>query len=388
MAVHSRIGASTCERWWNCPGSVALVNTLPPQRESEYAAEGTAAHELAERCLRDGVDAAELIGELSKNGFVWDDEMAEHVQTYLDVIRHDISLYDCLSDDLSIEHKFHLTEIHPEAFGTCDAILRVFLKKVIVYDLKYGQGVAVEAEDNKQGQYYALGGLEGGDYEEVEVVIVQPRAKHKEGPVRRFQTTRTALEEFGQELKTKAENTQKKNAELCAGRWCKKTFCPAMAVCPAIRKQVEIIAKDVFAEVEQIDLPKPEALTPLELRRALDSAELLDQWIKAVKSYAYSLAIMGKEVVDYKLVRGNPGNRKWNDEAEVIKTFSDTGDELYNKKLKSPAQLEKVVGKERVKAFVIRAEGKLELVPRSDERTAIAKDADSAFAKIENQQIE
>ena len=42
MTAHSRIvGGSTAKRVMNCPGSVALVATVPPSPPSKYADEGT-----------------------------------------------------------------------------------------------------------------------------------------------------------------------------------------------------------------------------------------------------------------------------------------------------------------------------------------------------------
>ena len=45
-AAHAVLSPSSAERWFNCPGSVALIDTLPPEafRTSKFAAEGTVAH--------------------------------------------------------------------------------------------------------------------------------------------------------------------------------------------------------------------------------------------------------------------------------------------------------------------------------------------------------
>ena len=46
---HSNIvGGSTAKRVINCPGSVVLVQQMPPQVESKYAAEGTLLHACME----------------------------------------------------------------------------------------------------------------------------------------------------------------------------------------------------------------------------------------------------------------------------------------------------------------------------------------------------
>ena len=47
---HALLGASKAHRWMTCPGSISLESTFPEQ-ESFYAAEGTAAHALAEESV-------------------------------------------------------------------------------------------------------------------------------------------------------------------------------------------------------------------------------------------------------------------------------------------------------------------------------------------------
>lgn len=384
--VHSKIGASTCERWWNCPGSVRLVEACPPQKESPYAAEGTAAHELGEICLRDGSDAASHIGEFAKNGYEFTDEMAEAVQMYLDVIRFDMATYDLKIEDIKIEHRFHLSHIDEMAYGTNDCNLPVFLDKVVVYDYKHGQGVAVDAEENKQLLYYALGAVELGEYDTIEVVIVQPRAIHKDGPIRRWTITADDLHIFANELRERIKLTKKPKAEVKAGVWCKKTFCPAMATCPAIRKTVETEAMVIFDRPSPT-LPSPETLSPETLCRILDTMPLAEEWFKAVWAYAEAKANNGDKLLGYKLVQGCEGNRKWSDEGRVSAEFFDVhGDKIYDIKLKSPAALEKVVGKKEIKKvnnLITRAEGKIILVPESDPREMVQPTATKVFIEQE-----
>ena len=59
---HAKLAPSASSRWMNCPASIALEAKYPELPESEYAEEGTAAHSLAERCLRENLDAFMLIG--------------------------------------------------------------------------------------------------------------------------------------------------------------------------------------------------------------------------------------------------------------------------------------------------------------------------------------
>lgn len=420
---HSKIGASSCERWWNCPGSVALIETTPPQPESEYAREGSAAHLVGEWCLRTNRDAAEYVGhtivqvqtkkgekrfefeadartlkEATKigNDITVTDEMAEAVQVYLDTIRNDMKKFNVHESDLSIEHRFHLTHIDDDAYGTNDCNIKVAFVKIIVYDYKHGSGVAVEAEDNRQGLYYALGAAYGEEFDEIEIVIVQPRAVHKAGPVRRWSVSKTDLEAYGNELKTKIAATRVNNAPRKCGEWCKKTFCAAISVCPEVRQTVETAAMTVFKDPGiEARLPRPEALDAPQLRRLLEAIPLIDTWAKSVMAYAENQMNNGQKVPGFKLVRGGEGHRKWVDGAEIdlnkavsaLNCNREIPIEIYERVLLSPAQLEK---KEKsLKAITpkltSRKQGKIIMVPESDPREAVSPNVIEVFAEEQEQ---
>ena len=385
MTAHSKLSASTCERWWNCPGSIALIATVPPQQPSKYAEEGTAAHELAALCLRDGSEALDHVGNWSDNGYEFTDEMAEAVQVYLDCIRADMAQYN--TRDILVEHTFHLPISDTPIFGTCDCCLPIALDRLIVYDYKHGQGVAVEVENNKQALFYALGASLEGDYDTIEMVIIQPRAPHADGRIRRWVITAAELMEFEEQLKTQVDRAEMPDASLKCGKWCEKTFCPALAVCPAVRARVERDAMVVFQQPVKV-LPPPETLTPLQLRRLLEGAPLIEAWLKAVWGYAEQQANAGKEVLGFKLVQGREGNRKWIEEEKVKELLLPLKIEIYEKKLLSPSKIEKVLGKSKglIKDLVTRTEGKIILVPENDPRPEAKPNAIKAFES--NDEIE
>lgn len=393
--THSQVGASSCERWWNCPGSVRLVATLPPQPTSGYAKDGQKAHALAEFALRKNVDAfkaSTLYNVDDGIGVGISMEMVEAVQVYLDVIDEDIFKYKMKKADLEIEKQFVLTHIHPDARGTNDANLGVFLDRLIVYDFKFGSGVAVEAEENKQAMYYALGAMQGGDYDIIEVVIVQPRAIHRDGPVRRWSLSRAALVDFGRELKLKIESTQALSAKLVCGDHCQKYFCPALAVCPAVKGQVNEVARGVFDEPVRA-LPTPESLTPVALRKLLETIPLIDAYVKAVEAYALNILNTGGSVPGYKLVQ-KKSNRQWRDEEAVIKRFG----ELCIKRTEaviSPAQMEAALklehsakeSKQMVDMFTFKPDTGTTMASEDDPREAVRPKLEGVFSDQNQQDI-
>ena len=231
MNRHARLGASGAHRWMNCPGSIRMAEGLP-QTTSTYAQEGSAAHVVAEECLKKDKDADELLGD-EVEGVLVTEEMARSVQRYLDYVRERSE--GC---EVHIEETFSLKKLNPpdDMFGTADA---AFLKdgKFTVIDYKHGAGVAVDIKGNAQLRYYALAALLtlGYSADEIEMVIIQPRAWHADGPIRSETISASELKEWGEVLMSAAWATLDFDPPLAAGDWCR--WCPAGAVCPEVKNQ-------------------------------------------------------------------------------------------------------------------------------------------------------
>lgn len=374
---HSSLGASSAHRWFACPGSPRMCLEAPPQKQSEYAAEGTHAHTIAESVLK-------------RNGN-WDDitdaspEELDHVQLYVDTVLRDKA---DLKGKLEVEKKLDLSSIVPDGFGTNDALVYSRWEKLIVYDFKYGAGVPVEVEDNVQLLYYALGAyLELADLEftEIEMVIVQPRCEHREGPVRRWTVPVEYLQEFAERLRKAAAATQASNAPLIAGPQCR--WCPAFAICPAAADRTTQVAIADFTEpVVQKSLKTPETLTMAQIKTVLDNAGYLDAWLRAVEQYAEDTAKNGGTVPGYKLVKKR-SNRKWLSETEAEKALKPKfGVRIYSDpKILSPTQMEKMIGKKDGETTIIETLSECPdtgccLVSESDPRPVVASPALTDFA--------
>lgn len=388
--AHAALGASGAYRWMACPGSVRLSAGIE-SKSSAYAEEGTVAHQLAELCLRNGQDPIEWVDRKipAKYGehFVTG-EMAEAVTVYVDYIRTHI----IAGDQVQIEQRFDLSSlgVGVPMFGTCDSVIYMpEYRKMIVVDFKYGAGIAVEAVGNPQLRYYALGSLlsmPDAAVDSISVVVVQPRAFHVDGPIRSENITSYDLAEWSAELVEAAKRTTEPDAHLFAGDHCR--FCPALAICPAQRERAVAVIEADFAP-----LP-PETLTPAELAAVLDKRAQLDAvvaWYKAVEAHAYSLAIGGEHVPGYKLVQGRAGNKAWADEDDAALALELAGvapEDLWTRKLVSPAAAEKLVGKTAAKdlaQYVARKPGVPTLVPVSDKRQAIECGATADFVALSSE---
>lgn len=368
---HATWSASATERNWNCAGALALTMDLP-ETTSEAADWGTCCHQVSEKCLRQNRDAVDFIGTTEKGKkfeFEVDDEMAETAQMYVDYVRGRMAKYKAETGDdavLWIEQRFSLADLKPpfDAGGTGDAVLW-FPKwqELEIVDLKGGRGVVVEIDQNKQTRTYGLGAMlanVGLTVRKITATIVQPRAAHKDGRIRSetfsvgdlVEWTGELLEAMGRSKTAKAAKGTMPDATWAAtylspGNHCTKTFCKAAGFCPAYQQHVYDKAGVWFDDLDQPRLANaPDAMSPEALAQALDAADMIDGWINTVRAYAHAQAEMGVTIPDYTLVE-RIGRRKWTDETAALAKLQAAEVDPYTKKLVSPAQAEKLLGKKR-----------------------------------------
>lgn len=373
---HSKIGASSASRWMKCPGSVRLCENTA-RRSSEYADEGTAAHALAELCLKDAfgnprgwgeVYADSHLGEIVEGRPVTQD-MIDAVNVYLTEIYQDTQP----EDEQEFEVRFSLNSLHTGLFGTADRVrYRPSIQTLRVTDYKHGAGVPVEVDANAQLLYYAIGGafqLKEAGIRTIEIQIVQPRCPHPDGPIRMYTIDVMDLLEFAGELKIAALRTEDPNAPLVPGSHCR--WCAAAGFCPAIKTQaIETATREFDVGIEY---------EPGELSEALERMPMIRQWLKSVESFAYSEAAAGRIPPGYKIVEKR-ATRKWRDDqqaaSELIALGVDQAKIYEPVKIRSVAEIEKVYGKKNMADLsdqIIAESSGTTLAPLKDRRPAVAK---------------
>lgn len=378
MGNHSVIGASSMKRWQACPGSVRMCDGVEGE-DSEYAKEGTAAHALAEECLRpmlEGVPPQHPFdfagGE--KDGVLVTEEMCDAVLEY---VSH-VSELAANGISLRIEAKLHLASIDPRLWGTCDAsVYRPDTKELHVIDYKHGAGVAVEAEGNPQLMYYALGVLmaEPLDVETLVLTVVQPRCWHPQGAVRSWRVPVTDMIEWSFELEKAAKATKDPNAPLNAGEHCR--WCPAAGFCP----ELERVCMSTVAEHQDATKYDPEHLAEVHAK-----LPMVEAWIKSVRSWCWREAMAGRVLPRHKLTAGKK-SRSWKDEkaaAEFLVMYGMDEKDIYTEPaLKSVAQIEKITrDKKALESLVDVKEGSPRLVPEDSPGEAADVSPQKAFASF------
>lgn len=360
---HAVLSASSSHRWLNCNPSARLEQEFE-DRETEAAAEGTAAHALAEHKLR---KALKMRSSRPQSQFD-SDEMEEHTDSYVEFVLEQLERAKqyCMDPMILIEQKLDFSCYVPDGFGTGDCLI-VADKTLHIIDFKYGLGVLVDAYENPQMMLYALGALRIFDslydIEKVSMSIFQPRREN----VSTWSIPVTELKQWADEtLKPKAELAYAGKGEYVPGAWCQ--FCKAAVKCRA--------RADARMELAKYEFALPPLLTDAEIEDILGKLDDLTKWANEIIAYAQDAAINhGKHWTGFKVVESKT-NRKYTDEAAVIEAANAAGyHDIYKKSLISITEMEKLMGKktfsEILGEYVKKPQGKPTLVPASDKRPAI-----------------
>ena len=242
MPSHSELSASSASRWMNCPASVRLSRGTPSEG-SAYASEGTAAHELAARCLDESCEAVEFLGQ-TFNGITVTEGMADGAQIYVDHCRRLIDFCDVHH----IEHKVSLEALDPPVpmYGTADFIAYFAKRRELhVVDLKFGKGVWVSAKDNPQTLILRARCSPQHRWPRFKGCSYNHPAPFRQGRTDPHNHDRRhRLAEWSFELMERAHATRDPEAPTVPGDWCK--FCPVKGSCLAHQLQQANIAFHEF----------------------------------------------------------------------------------------------------------------------------------------------
>ena len=360
---HALLSASGAHRWLNCTPSARLESD-EPESTSAAAEQGTAAHALAEHKLR------RALKQRSKRPVsAWiDDEMETLTDDYVSFVQEHISIAQetCGDPQVLIEQRLDFSHIVPGGFGTGDCVI-IAEPTLQIIDLKYGQGVLVEAVNNPQLMLYALGALHAFgslyDIETVSVTIYQPRRAN----VDTWEISVAELEQWAEtEVKPKAELASAGEGEFCPGSWCQ--FC---RIAPTCRARAE-----ANLQLAKLEFVPPAELSDAEIADVLTRIPQLKTWASDVEAYALSKAVnQGVVFEGFKLVAGR-SVRKYTSEKDVAAAAEAAGyRDIWDRKLITLTAMEKLMGKpafnEILGDLVTKPAGKPTLVPASDKRPAL-----------------
>lgn len=328
LPVHSPLGASSAERWMSCPGSVALLKKLdlPESDEPDYRRDGIAAHEAAAHCLTNSMEGWEVIGTKFHDTEITE-EIANAVQIYLDTVRPLMAAPDV---QVYVEQRVQFPE-HKLGYGTVDCgIFDPETCTLSVNDYKHGQGIVVDAEWNPQLLYYAHGLVQlHPETRYIDVRIIQPRAFHPEGPVRKWTISADMLAMWVESDLLPAMNAVEIDNTLDAGPWCR--FCPAKLICPVLTS--------LFGAAAQADPRHIVNLSDENLGRSYQYTQAVKHYLKAFEEETFRRLNLGKDVPGTKLV-AKKANRVWKDGGPEVVKARFGADAFTEPEIKTPAQIE------------------------------------------------
>ncbi|MBR0411111.1 MAG: DUF2800 domain-containing protein [Eubacterium sp.] len=389
---HAKASASGSHRWLNCTAAPTFESQFPDNDPGKYAKEGTLAHKICELTVNYNA------GYITKRKFnsqikkcrtdeLFSEEMIKTAEVYGEYIWEKVMSFSEKPYQQQ-EVRVDFSDYVPEGFGTSDCII-LGSGHLIVVDYKHGKGVPVSAENNSQMRLYALGALKkyGMFYpiDKVTMAIVQPRVTEE---VSEETIPLSELLSWGERIKPIAQKAVSGiGAEFKEGTWCQ--FCKGKAVCRARSENMTALEdfKDLPIDGKLSDDEKtsrmaamdagftlPPVLTDTEIGDLLYRAETLVSWYNDLKAYALEAILTGKDIPGWKAVAGR-SVRAFDDADQAIEDIKKAGYEeamLYERKPKTLAQLEKVIGKKEFDriagSHVIKPIGKPTLAEISDKR--------------------
>lgn len=400
---HSFFAPSSAPRVVKCPASLLLTADMP-DTGSVDAAHGTAAHWVADLCLRGkhhvdryagcvvavGSDGqccfvhGEMEAEMADNSgmmvFEVDDEMVEAVQEYVDwcndlpgdhhpECRVDISQWcPTIPEDMIF--------LPPAAYepqgGTSDHAACA-PGTLVITDLKYGKGVRVFAQENFQAVLYALGFIAEWDwlydFKKIVIRICQPRLDHKD----EWEITREEIEAIGRYILERFTLALQPDAPFGPSDYACK-FCKASGQCRAQRDYLYEQRSKAFDPFDDEAEPDPRLLTTDELVQTWRDNKLFKDFETAVSRELMRRREAGEELPGLRVVESRT-NRRWADEKKAIETLTQIGlskgQLVEPREMLSPAKVEKLLPKAKrgvIEELVTRPVGNPSLVEASDAR--------------------
>lgn len=376
--AHARLGPSNA-RWPHCPGSVREEANYP-DIAGAAAIDGTGSHLLLEMCLKNNVEAIQYDQQIiganhpeNPAGWLVDPERAKRVQMCLNYVERRVNElkadYPQASITVEAESKSdpgsHFGR--DDWWGTCDITIMcrhkhtgdvLFLE---VVDYKDGRGF-VKVNDNTQLISYLFGKIATPGVNRVagcRMTIVQPKTV----PVIRYQcSTReddnfspTSVAAAADKLAVAAAATDKPDAPCISGnhcQWCKADPKRGGHCMTATDKSLEVVKKMSNLDTTTAGLPAfeyigqavadPKSLTPEQLSELISAKEALMAVFDKAEIEATERLESGQAIPGYEMRPGR-GSREWAEDDETIakklKAKRLKLDEIYPKKLASPAQI-------------------------------------------------
>jgi hypothetical protein len=355
---HYAWGPSASTTWRKCAGAMNYIaeetqaGNILPEVESPFAAEGTKAHDYAERVLTGEIQPDEVPGEF------W-----EHLEGY-------VSFANKIASDMSQGKQVEVMNeqqvplfYSPDNTGTLDyGVVAEDGSEVAILDLKYGVGIYVPVKDNSQLAIYALSlmqDLKSNGYAftgetKVSIYIYQPRHRDFTGEPESWVLSYKELLSLSLDIKETYIHsliavTTDRTASTDACRWCK-----AKVICPTRNLELfEMIPTEanplIPANQSGPHLPEVRLLNDTARVAVYRHHKEIIKWLNDVTSDTLAQIESGKAIEGLKTVDSKRGNRLWDAEDSDLSSLLrkvPISKRYKPRQLLSPAAIERVLHQE------------------------------------------
>jgi len=354
-----KLQASGIHRATNCPGSLRLEQSTPEELQyrpfTEAATFGTKVHDIAEDLLvkefKQGVKPGAVSKWLKDAGFIkgsadWDraENAVKHYQKHYKKIARAHKKYKGKTSYI-IEEKFRAEIDGFDCVAKADSAIVTETKDAVYLDfmdLKTGNFDYSESA-GLQIEYGALLWLvnSGIDKEKpfyINMHIVQPN--YYNDPEKVVVLSGFARHSASHLIASRVSRIKENINTQTAGEHCR--FCRAVLVCPALAARVDFAKSFLDAPAAPVDIATGE------LEKLYLLKPLVETYFKAVEGVLFDRIGTGAPF-DLLTVALSSGHRRWIDKKDAEKKLSFLGDDMYKPRdLKTPAQMEKLAGKENI----------------------------------------
>ena len=392
------LSPSAASRWLTCTASPRFIAENADRigsTDTVWNVEGDMAHAVANAVLLGQPVPKESRGKpIPKESLP---EMLKHAKGFKEFVTSAPGIV-AVSSELKVSLWYM-----PNRNGYVDAVAISGDASVRIIDLKYGQGVAVGAEENEQMAIYARSWVEKEytfDIDRLpedtifELAIYQPRIREGE-KISIWRLTWAELKEFTDNIERIAkkiiagiDETFRPSQEAC--RFCpmkkpaKGPPCAAYTEWTGASQAIvfsDVNPKDVMTDLRQFDEQT--------LRRIAANRNKIKTFVDDVYKAFYGEAVNGNIPEGFKLVRGK-GSRSWED-PQKAQDFLEVvfGDEAQTEpKLKTPKAIEDMMKAHGMKPsglmpYIKKFEGGVLLVPVDDPRESITVSPADVFQNLD-----
>lgn len=384
------LNPSSADRWTTCTASPGFIlanwDKVPQDTSTRFSDEGTTAHEVAAAYLQDREPRE------SECPTPIDEDMRWHGWNYMEFVAG----LRQPGSTLLVEQKLPLWYM-PERNAIVDAAV-INPQSLHIVDFKYGEGVAVHPEQNRQAVIYAKSVIASRKMilradVPVSIHIYQPRGRNSgDSPSHTWETTWGEIETVANGIKSRADMIIVGSSGVDfapsekACQWCPaKGFCAARQA--ALTGDIEALA--VISE-DAPSLPAPGTVSVEQLAAILKHKKELVRWLDDAEGYALTHMKGGGRIPGFKLVTSRGGNRYWSDPKKAAELLLENTvlkkSEVIEEKVIGPAAAEKLLGKNKFSVeltnLITKPEGQPMIATEDDPRESCLADARGEFEKL------